>query len=291
MEFIRVKQLVYSVKGGQSWFGITHNLNIYRGCNQGCIYCDSRSSCYQIKNFDTIKVKQEADLMVDLELSAKRKKGILGLGGMSDPYNYHEKELKYTRNILKSACKYGFGATILTKSTLIERDIDILQSINSHSPLCVAMTITTVNDRLQGRIERNVPSSTLRFNTIKELTSKGIYAGVALMPILPFINDTVENIEGIVKTAHESGAKFIYASFGVTLRDNQRQHFFQKIGPELTKKYTQTYGESYMCASLNHKVLRKKSETLCKKYGIVYKMTDIIKGMSDSVKSEQVSLF
>ena len=291
MEFIRVKQLVYPVKGGQSWFGITHNLNIYRGCNQGCIYCDSRSSCYQINNFDTIKVKQEADLLVDLELSTKRRKGILGLGGMSDPYNYHEKTLNYTRNILKSASKYGFGTTIITKSTLIERDIDILKSINTHFPVCVALTITTANDRLQERIERNVPASTLRFDTIKALTDNGIYAGVALMPILPFINDTVENIEGIVTKAHESGAKFIYASFGVTLRDNQRQHFFQKIGPELTKKYVQTYGEAYMCASLNHKALRKKFETLCVKYGIVYKMKDIIKGMSDSVKSEQVSLF
>ncbi len=291
MEFIRVKQLVYPVKGGQSWFGITHNLNIYRGCNQGCIYCDSRSSCYKISDFDTVKVKQEADLMVDLELSKKRKKGIMGLGGMSDPYNNYEKELEYTRNILKSVDKYGFGTTIITKSTLIERDIDVLKNISVHSPVCVALTITTADDRLQGRIERNVPSTSLRFDTIKTLSSNGIYTGVALMPILPFINDTVENIEGIVKKASEAGAKFIYASFGVTLRDNQRQHFFQKIGPELTKKYVRTFGDSYMCASLNHKMLRKKFETLCEKYGIVYKMKDILNGMSDNVKSEQVKLF
>jgi len=111
------------------------------------------------------------------------------------------------------------------------------------------------------------------------------------MPILPFINDTVENIEQIVVKAHESGAKFIFASFAVTLRDNQRQYFFKKIGPELTKKYVATYGDSYVCGSLNHNLLKKKFETLCLKYGIIYKMKDIIKGISDSVKSEQISLF
>jgi len=291
MEFIRVKKLVYPVKGGQSWFGITHNLNIYRGCNQNCIYCDSRSSCYQIKDFDTIKVKQEADFMVDLELSTKRKKGILGLGGMSDPYNVYEKELNYTRNILKSVDKYQFGVTIITKSSLVERDIDILKSINRHSPVCVCLTITTANDRLQGRIERNSPSSSIRFDTIKRMSKEGLFVGITLMPILPFINDTIENIESLVMKAHNAGAKFIYASFGVTLRDNQRQHFFKQIGPDLTKKYTQTFGDAYMCASLNHKILKSRFESLCKKYGILYKMNDIIKGMSESVKSEQVTLF
>lgn len=291
MEFIRVKKVVHPVKSGQSWFGITHNCNIYRGCNQNCIYCDSRSSCYQIKDFDTIKVKEEADFLVDLELSTKRKKGVLGLGGMSDPYNYHEKSLEYTRNVLKSLDKYHFGVTIITKSTLVERDIDILTNITKHSPVCVALTITTANDRLQSRIERNVPSSTLRFDTIKRLSQEGIYTGITLMPILPFINDTEENIKEIVLKAHEAGAKFIYASFGVTLRDNQRQYFFKQIGPELTERYVRTFGDSYVCASLNHKRLRTKFETLCDKYGIMYKMKDIVQGMSDSVKREQVSLF
>ena len=291
MEYIRAKKIVHAVKSGQSWFGITHNLNIYRGCDQGCIYCDSRSSCYQIPNFDTIKVKQEADLMVDLELSTKRKKGIISMGGMNDPYNQYEKSLKYTRNVLKSIDKYNFGVNLITKSTLVLRDIDILKNISFHSPVCVCITITTANDRLQSRIERNVPSSTERFEAIKQLATNGIYTGITLMPILPFINDTVENIEEIVLKAHEAGAKFIFASFAVTLRDNQRQYFFKKIGPELTEKYVKTYGDSYVCASLNHKALQKKFETLCDKYGIVYKMKDIIQGMSDNVKSEQVSLF
>jgi DNA repair photolyase len=187
--------------------------------------------------------------------------------------------------------KYHFGAHIITKSTLVLRDIDILKSINQHSPVCVGITITTADDRLQARIERNVPSSTERFSAIKELSDNNIYTGILLMPILPFINDTIDNIRNIVVKAHESGAKFIFASFGVTLRDNQRQHFFKQIGPKLTKKYVDTYGDAYVCGSLNHNGLRREFESLCQKYDIVYKMKDIIKGISDSVKSEQISLF
>ena len=278
MKYIRAKKLVHAVKSGQSWFGVSFNVNIYRGCNQGCIYCDSRSSCYKIDNFDEVKVKQEADILIDQELSTKFKKGIIGLGGMNDPYNNYEKKLKYTQSALKSINKYNFGVNIITKSTLVIRDIDILKSINTHSPVCVGFTITTASDRLQARIERNVPSSTERFAAIKELSDNGLYTGILMMPILPFINDTEENIEQIVLKASESGAKFIFASFGVTLRDNQRQHFFKKIGPELTKKYVDAFGDSYVCSSLNAELLKKKFETLCAKYGIVYKMKDIIKG-------------
>lgn len=291
MNFIRAKKLIHSMKGGQSWFSSTHNCNIYRGCNQNCIYCDSRSSCYQISDFDQVRAKEEADILIDHELSKIRQKGVLSLGGMGDPYNYLEKELHYTRNALKSLDKYGFGVSIITKSTLVTRDIDILKNICTHSPVSVSFTITTADDRLQARIERNVPSSSDRFRALKLLSDSGIYTGITLMPLLPFINDTAENIESIVQKAHESGAKYIFASFGVTLRDNQRQHFFQKIGPELTKKYIDTYGDSYMCSSLNEKALRIKFETLCRKYGIVYKMKDIIKGMSDNIKSEQMTLF
>ncbi len=291
MEFIRAKGIVHSVSGGQNWFGVTHNLNIYRGCNQGCIYCDSRSSCYQIHDFDVIKIKQNADQIVDHELKGKRKTGVLSMGGMSDPYNYHERTIEYTRNILKSIDKYNFGVSIITKSTLVTRDLDILKNINKHSPVSVNFTITTADDKLQSRIEKNVSSSSERFKALRTVSDAGIYAGVMLMPILPFINDTVENIENIVIKAHEAGAKFIYASFGVTLRDNQRQYFFKKIGPDLTKKYVDTFGESYMCSSLNYELLKNKFETLCNKYGIVYKMNDIVNGIQNSIKNEQISLF
>jgi DNA repair photolyase len=235
MEFINAVKIVQSVSEG--WFGATYNMNIYKGCNQGCIYCDSRSSCYQIQNFDTIRAKQDAPLKVEKELSKKRKVGIITMGGMSDPYNYLEKKLEYTRSVLKSINKYQFGVSIITKSTLVLRDIDILKEINKNNAVSIGITITTSNDRLQSRIERNVPSTTERFQALKTLKEEGLYCGVLMMPILPFINDTVENIDGIVEMAHEANVDYIYPSFGVTLRDNQRLYFFEKIGETLTKQY------------------------------------------------------
>jgi len=291
IEFIRAKKLIHSTSDGQYWFGVTHNTNIYRGCNQGCIYCDSRSSCYQIHDFDTVKAKENADILIDHELSSKHKKGIISMGGMSDPYNFLEKELKYTRNALKSMDKYGFGVSMITKSTLVTRDIDIYKNINTHSPVVISMTVTTASDKLAKRIERNVPSTSKRFEALKKMSDAGLFVGITLMPVLPFINDTTANIENILKLAKDNGVKFIYASFGVTLRDNQRQYFFTKIGDELTEKYVKYYGESYMCSSPNYDLLRKRFETLCDKYGILYKMDEIIKGAKNNVKTKQVALF
>lgn len=289
MEFINAVKIVQSMKG-EGWFGSSFNMNIYKGCNQGCIYCDSRSSCYQIQDFDKVKAKTDAPKKVELELSRKRKTGIISMGGMSDPYNPLEKNLEYTRQVLHSIHKYGFGVSCITKSGLILRDLDILKKINEHKPVCVGITITTANDRLQGRIERNVPSSTERFDIIRKFNNEGIYTGVLLMPILPFINDTIENIESIVEKAHEAGAQFIYASFGVTLRDNQRLYFFEKIGEDLTDKYIKEFGDSYMCASPNSKELYEHFTKLCKKYNIDYKMKDIVKGIKKKHNKEQLTL-
>ncbi len=291
MEKIRVKQLIHSVKGAEHWFGITLNSNIYRGCNHGCIYCDSRSSCYQIPNFDEVKVKEDADILIDNELKGKRVKGILGLGGMSDPYNQYEKEFQYTRSCLQSLNKYGFGVVIITKSTLVLRDIDILKEINKHSNVTVIFTITTADDRLQKRIERNVSLSSERFQAIKELRKAGLYAGVMMSPLLPFINDTIENISSIVSKAKESNAAFISPGFGVTLRANQRQYFFNKIGKELTEKYINAFGDNYMCHSQGSVSLKKEFERLCNESMIYYKMKDIIKHASDYIKESQIQLF
>jgi DNA repair photolyase len=291
MDFIQAKNLIHPVKGGQGWFGVTHNVNIYRGCDHGCIYCDSRSSCYQIANFDTIRAKENADIKIDHELSNKRKKGIVGLGGMNDPYNSNEKELEYTRKALESFNKYQFGVHVITKSDLVIRDIDLFQAINRHSPVNIGITITTGSDVLQKDIERNVSSSSKRFRALKRLSDNNLFCGVLMMPILPFINDTIDNIDSIVTKAYQAGAHYIYPSFGVTLRDNQRQYFFKQIGSELTKQYIDTFGESYMCISPNHKDLKKHFTQLCEKYGILYKMEDIVKGMHASVKSTQLSLF
>ena len=291
MEEVVAINLVHPVQSGQSWFGVTHNTNIYRGCNHGCIYCDSRSSCYGIDRFDTVRVKKDASIKIDHELSRKRKKGVLGFGGMNDPYNGFERTEMETRKSLESVNKYGFGAHIITKSDLVVRDIDLFQQIQTHSVMNIGITITTSDDRLQSRIERSVSSTSKRFEAIRTLIDAGLYAGVLMMPILPFINDTWENIKGIIEQAHKAGAKYIYPSFGVTLRDNQRQHFFQKIGPELTKQYVDTFGDSYMCVSPKVETLKQQFITLCEQYGILYKMKDIVEGAENHIKTTQLSLF
>jgi len=288
MEFINAVKIIQSMSG-EGWFASTHNMNIYRGCNQGCIYCDSRSSCYQIKDFDSIKVKENAPTKVEVELSRKRKKGVISMGGMSDPYNYLEKDLEYTRSIFGSIYRNGFGVSCITKSDLILRDIDKYKKINEVNAVCIGVTITTADDRLASRIERNITSSSKRFDIIKQFREEGIYSGVLMMPILPFINDTVDNIKSIVKKAHEANANFIYPSFGVTLRDNQRLYFFEKIGEDLTQKYIEEFKEDYMCVSPNKDQLVKVFKQECKKYGIVYKMSDIIKGIKGNNKTDQLS--
>mgnify|MGYP002640556901 CR=1 FL=1 len=288
MEFVNAIKIVQSMSG-EGWFASNYNMNIYRGCNQGCIYCDSRSSCYQITDFDKVKVKKDAPKLVEAELSRKRKKGIISMGGMSDPYNHLEKNMEYTRQTLESIYKYEFGVSCITKNELVLRDINLFKKIALRNSVCIGVTITTADDKLQDRIERNVSSSSKRFEIVKTLNAEGIYAGILMMPILPFINDTIKNIEEIVVKAHEAKAKFIYPSFGVTLRDNQRLYFFEKIGEKLTKKYIDEFGDSYVCVSPNHKKLKEHFEKLCKKYGISYRMSEISKEIKLTNKKQQIS--
>ena len=291
MEFVNAKTIIQTVKGNHSWFGASYNMNIYRGCNQGCIYCDSRSNCYQVHNFDKVKAKRNAPILIENELKSKKNKGVISMGSMSDPYNAFEEKLEYTKQALSSIHKYNFGVFIITKSILVLRDKQILSEINKKNVVNIAITITTANDLLQSRIERNVSSSSQRFLALKELAEKGLFTGILLMPILPFINDTVDNISQIIDLANEANVKYIYPSFGVTLRDNQRDYFLDKIGPELRSKYINTFKDNYMCRSKNIDELKATFTKKCDEYGILYKMEDIINESNKYVKEEQLALF
>ncbi|MCL2673993.1 MAG: radical SAM protein, partial [Defluviitaleaceae bacterium] len=198
---VPAKTIVTRVKKPSSWFGAEYNMNIYRGCSHGCIYCDSRSECYRNFDFDTVKVKEDALRIIRDELRKKAKSGVIGTGAMSDPYNPLEQELQLTRHSLELINAFGFGVAIDTKSPLVTRDIDILQDIKQHSPVIVKLTVTTDDGGLCKKLEPNVATSSERFAAIKTLSDNGIYAGVLMMPILPFINDTDENISAIVTNA------------------------------------------------------------------------------------------
>lgn len=297
IETIPTKSMLSAYKENNSWFGVNYNFNIYRGCCHGCIYCDSRSECYGIEDFDRVRAKENAIDILRKELESKRKKGVVGTGAMSDPYNPFEAKELLTRRALELVDKGGQGISIITKSPLITRDIDIIKQIQSHSPTIIKVTITTYDDELCKKIEQNVAPSSERFAAIKELSKQGIYVGVLLMPILPFINDTEENIRSIVKKAYESGAKFVCAyGFGVTLRDRQRQHYYEKLVKEfpnsnLVRTYIDTFGNSYGNGSIHAKDLWRIFKEECNKYGLLYRMNDIIDDYKNRYYGTQLTLF
>lgn len=295
MEYVPAKTIVTKTKGSD-WFGIDYNMNIYRGCCHGCIYCDSRSDCYRIDNFDTVRAKEDALRIIRDDLRRKVKKGVVGTGAMSDPYNPFEKEFMFTRHALELIDAYGFGAAIATKSVLLERDIDILLGIKEHSPVICKITVTTSDDNLAKKIEPNVSSPSSRLGLIEALRKKGIFTGILMMPVLPFLEDSEENILSIVKAAHETGANFIYPSFGVTLRNNQREWYFDKLKelfPEqdLKTEYIRRYGNSYGCSSPRAKSLWNLFSKECQRYGILYQMPDIIHSYKKDYQITQLSLF
>ncbi|ADL04802.1 SPL family radical SAM protein [Lacrimispora saccharolytica] len=295
MEYISAKTIVTKTKGSQ-WFGIDYNMNIYKGCCHGCIYCDSRSDCYKIQDFDRVRVKEDALRIIRDDLRRKVKTGVVGTGAMSDPYNPVEQELELTRHALELIDAYGFGAAVATKSALLMRDMDILKGIMEHSPIICKVTVTTTDDGLAKKIEPHVSRPSERLALIESLRTNSIFAGILLMPVLPFLEDHEENILSIVKAAHEAGACFIYPAFGVTLRNNQREWYFdclRELFPqeELVPEYIKTYGNSYKCTSPRARNLWRVFSRECERYGILYRMKDIIHAYKKNYEVTQLSLF
>jgi len=294
MKFIPAKTIISGYSSGSSWFGNNYNMNIYKGCCHGCIYCDSRSECYGVENFDEVRAKENALVIIERELRSKRRTGVVGTGAMSDPYNPFEKECRLTRGALELIDRYRFGISIATKSDIIIRDMDMLKSIQTHSPVLVKMTITTCDDGLCSIVEPHAPLSSRRFEVIRRLADNGIFAGILLMPVLPFLEDNEDNIKGIIDLACKNGAKFIYPAFGVTLRQNQREWYYQKLDrhfPGLKQKYIKQYGDSYECRSPKADALWQLFREECDKHGILYRMQDIINSYKQGYVYEQISLF
>jgi len=293
MDYVPAKTIVTQVKY-HNWFGIDYNMNIYRGCSHGCIYCDSRSLCYRVENFDTIRAKQDALQIIRDDLLKKRKRGVIGTGAMSDPYNPFEKEHKLTRNALELINAYRFGVAIATKSHLVCRDAAVLKDIQVHSPVLVKMTITTGDDTLCKIVEPNAPLSSERFLALKALSDSGVYAGILMMPLLPLINDTEENIINIVHKAKENGARFIYGDMGMTLRTGNREYYYENLDkhfPGIKEKYIKKYGERYHCGSPNAKRLWNIFAGECQRLELRYEMKDIIIDYKRGYTAKQLELF
>ncbi|MBN2880770.1 radical SAM protein [Candidatus Woesearchaeota archaeon] len=266
MRFVKVTTLLSTIKNPpERGFGAYYNFNLYRGCQHGCIYCDSRSECYNLGDLSDIRAKENSLELLDKELTRKKIKGTITTGSMNDPYMPVEKELQLTRRALKIIQKYNYGVHIITKSDLVTRDIDILTELKYAA---VSITITSILN--SKKIEPGAPETAKRFIALKKLIDAGIYAGVSLMPILPYITDSKENILGIIQKAKECGAKYILCCFGVTLRDNCRGYFYSKISESIKKKYEQKYGTRFYCYVEDELINFIESE--CKKVDIPMKM-------------------
>lgn len=289
---ITAKSLLTSHSKPDPWFGCKYTMNIYRGCQHLCIYCDSRSDCYQIPVFEDIYVKTNAIELLRNELPRKRIKGTIGTGAMSDPYIPLEKKLRLTRQALELIAQYRFPIHIITKSDMVTRDIDLLKRI-SLTYAAVSMTITTCDDELAAKVEPYAPSPSKRLAALKQLSDNGIYCGITLMPVLPFIEDNTENIVGIVETASAAGVKYIIPSFGMTLRSNQRAYYYEKLDqvfPGLRAKYEDTFGENYGCDARNSAKLEAAFNEAYRKHKIKVGM-DFYKSPLANNVPKQIGLF
>ena len=276
---IHAKSLLQKCGAPSQWFNIHYNMNIYRGCQHGCVYCDSRSDCYRIENFDTdITVKINALDLLEKELKKKDNQLTVGTGAMCDPYMPIEKKYRLTQKALELIEKYNFPINIITKSDLILRDIDILAAINKKRMATVGITLTTVNDELAKKLEPHAPLPSKRVEALKFLSKNRINTGVLLMPVLPFIEDDKQAIIDIIEAAKEANAKFIIAYFGMTIRAGQREYFYDKLDehfPLKKQKYIQTFKDSYSCNTPNSKELYALFSKKCEEYGIIYKMKNV----------------
>jgi DNA repair photolyase len=284
---IFAKTLLSSAKQPDQWFGIKYTMNLYRGCQHQCIYCDSRSECYQIADFAEIQVKVNALERLSDEIRRKRVKGTIGTGSMNDPYMPIEEERRLTRGALRIISAAKFPVHIITKSDLVLRDLDILQEIQ-RVYAAVSFTITSADDTLSKKVEPGAPVSSRRFAALKSLSANSITAGVTMMPILPFIEDSDENIRALVQMAAETGAKYIIPSFGLTLRDRQREYFYAKLDrlfPGLREQYQRRYGERYSAESPRAASLGKIFKEECARLGIATKIPFY------QPESEQLKLF
>jgi len=271
---IQARVLLSSHPKPDPWFGIRYTMNLYRGCQHQCIYCDSRSECYRIDNFADIQVKVNALDLLRKELPRKRIKGTVGTGSMNDPYMPIEAERNLTGRALEIIAQHQFPVHIITKSDLVVRDLATLQTISA-TYAAVSFTITTAGDDLGKRLEPGAPKVSARFAALQQLAAHGILTGVTLMPVLPFIEDTEDNIAAIITRARDSGATYILPAFGVTLRDRQRDYYYAKLDrlfPGLRPRYEHAFGQRYSASSPNAKRLTQLCRELCDRYGLALKM-------------------
>lgn len=264
MHFVNVKGILSPQNG----------MNLYRGCTHGCIYCDSRSTCYQMQHaFTDVEVKHNAPELLEEALRKKRRPCMISTGSMSDPYNPCEEKLKLTRQCLEIIRRHGFGVTVLTKSDLILRDISILEEISRETKCVVQMTLTTYHEDLCRILEPNVCTTRRRYEVLKACQRRGIATVVWICPILPYLNDTEENLMGLLQYCIDAGvAGIVTFGMGATMREGSREPFYEALDrhfPGMKEKYIQQFGGDYVCPSPNEAALIRLLHQTCREHGIM----------------------
>ena len=285
-------------KEAKSILSPQNGMNIYRGCTHGCIYCDSRSTCYRMKfDFEDVEVKTNAPMLLEKTLRTKRRRCMISTGSMSDPYMPLEKELGLTRKCLELIRYYGYGLSIQTKSDLVLRDLDLLKGINEKAKCIVQMTMTTYDENLCKVLEPNVCTTKRRAEVLNILREEGIQTIVWTTPILPFINDTEENLYGLLSYCKEAKPYgIIYGNMGLTLRNGDRQYYYKKLleyFPGLITKYMDLYGEEYDVLPENSEKLRAILKEECDKNGILCdqeKLFTYMRAFEDKLAGKQMEM-
>ncbi len=288
MHFVKAKGILSSKNG----------MNLYRGCSHGCIYCDSRSRCYHMEHaFEDIEIKENAIELLEYALLHKRKKCMIGTGSMTDPYIPLEMEIGNVRKALHLIYKYGFGFTVITKSDRILRDLDLLQKINETTKCVVQMTLTTYDEDLCRKLEPHVSTTKERFEVLKQLRDAGIPTVVWLTPILPFINDTEQNVTGILDMCIEANVYGIICyGMGLTLREGNREYFYEQLDrlfPDRKEQYMRCYGNQYIIESPNNNRLMELFVQTCRQHGIIHdneKIFQYLHTFEEKSHADQISL-
>lgn len=294
MEIFPVKKLLTPVKGSmENFFYTDYTLNLYRGCNHGCIYCDSRSLCYHMEDFGKVRKKENCPAMLRAELAAKRKPGVISLGSASDPYNAFEPQERLTRQALMLMRQYGFGISFSTKSALIIQDGGLLASLSRRAPVGVAFSITCAQDSLSRLVEPGASPTSQRFEAMANLAAQGVWCGSWLNPVLPFLTDSWENIQKLLRMTHEAGGRFAVCFFGMTLRDGSRDYYFRALDqafPGLKQQYLTAFGNAYECPSPQARELYRRYRAECEGLGLLYRFKDINQCFM-APRPQQLSMF
>jgi len=250
---IKAKSILLKHKKIDSWFVSRYGMNLYRGCTHNCVYCDGRSEHYQVDGVfgENVVVKTNALELLRRELKpigrrVKLKPGYIMVGGgVGDSYQPVEAKYQLTRRTLKLLCEYRWPVHILTKSTLVERDLDIIKRINQQNRAIVSFSFSSTNDDVSAFFEPYVPPPSERLKTLAFFKRNGIACGMFLLPVIPFITDSPEMIAETLQKAHEIGVDFVIFG-GMTLKDGRQKEYFssslREKYSELLAKYGQIYG-------------------------------------------------